>query len=189
MAQKAQNMNSFNPYQDQRRDSVETWERPRSPSFVTKSSISTYSQHSKNPLPSSPTLTTSSAAKAGLGDQPSAPSTGAAIVERLWPSHQESGGHRTEPTLARGVYSSAGDGQSQWLLAIQVILQYEFTNPDLLEEALESPGSGVNCVGKSHRHFTDGNRGLANVGEMVMKLVLKDQCYLFKIPDGKFSPL
>ena len=58
-------------------------------------------------------------------------------------------------------------------------------NPDLLEEALESPGSGVNCVGKSHRHFSDGNRGLANVGEMVMKLVLTDQCYLFKVPDGK----
>jgi len=70
---------------------------------------------------------------------------------------------------------------------MQVILQYQFTNPDLLEEALESPGSGVSCVGDSHRHFTDGNKGLATVGEAVMKLVLKDQCYLFKIPEGKFS--
>jgi len=70
---------------------------------------------------------------------------------------------------------------------MQIILQYQFTNTDLLEEALESPGSGVSCVGDSHRHFTDGNRGLANAGEAVMKLVLKDQAYLFKIPEGKSS--
>lgn len=42
----------------------------------------------------------------------------------------------------------------------------------------------MTCVGTSHRHFNDGNRGLANVGAAVMKLVLRDQCYLFKIPDG-----
>jgi hypothetical protein len=167
---------------------MESWERPRSPSFISKHSVSTNSQHSNDNL-LSPTLTAQSSAEAGVGDQPSAQSTGAAIAERVWPSHQESGGHRTEPTLARGIWSSAGAGASQWLLAVQVILQHEFKNPDLLEEALESPGSGVNCVGKSHRHFADGNRGLANVGEMAMKLVLKDQCYLFKIPDGKsFQP-
>lgn len=56
---------------------------------------------------------------------------------------------------------------------------------DLLEEALESPGSGVTCVGKSHRHFLDGNAGLARVGEATMRLALRDQCYLFKIPKGK----
>jgi hypothetical protein len=176
------------PPQTQRLSSIDSWERPRSPSFITKRSVSNASQHSKHPIPpipSSPTLTAHSAPEAGLSNQPYPPSKGAAVAERVWPSHQESGGHRTEPTLARGIWSSAGNGASQWLLAIQVILQYEFTNPDLLEEALESPGSGVNCVGKSHRHFSDGNRGLASVGEMAMKLVLADQCYLFKIPDGK----
>ncbi len=164
---------------------MESWERPRSPSFISKHSVSTNSPHSSDDL-LSPTLTVQSMAKGGEGDQLSAQRTGAAIAERLWPSDQESGGHRTEPTIARGIYSSAGAGASQWLLAIQVILQHEFKNPDLLEEALESPDSGVSCVGKSHRHFADGNRGLANIGDLVMNLVLKDQCYLFAIPDGKF---
>jgi hypothetical protein len=181
-----QEIANSNPYQPQthRPGSIDSWERPRSPSFITKRSVSNASQHSKHPIPSSPTLTTYSTPEAGIGDKPYPPSEGAGIAERVWPSHQESGGHRTEPVLARGIWSSAGNGASQWLLAIQVILQYQFTNPDLLEEALESPGSGINCVGKSHRHFSDGNRGLANVGEMAMKLVLTDQCYLFKIPDG-----
>lgn len=185
-----QEISNADPYQPQpqRPGSRDSWETPRTPSFVTKRSISStskHSQHSHNPAPSSPTLTAHSTPEAGLGGQPYPPSAGTAIAERVWPSNQESGGHRTEPALARGIWSSAGSGSSQWLLAIQAILQYEFTNPDLLEEALESPGSGINCVGKSHRHFSDGNRGLANVGEMVMKLVLTDQYYLFKIPDGK----
>jgi len=177
------------PYQTERRGSADSWERPRSPSPLSKYSISSskHSHHSQHPTPSSPTLTSYSKPEAGLGDKLDSTSAGASIAERVWPSHQESGGHRTEPTLARGIWSGAGSGASQWLLAVQVILQYEFKNPDLLEEALESPGSGANCVGKSHRHFSNGNKGLANVGEMVMKLVLTDQCYLFKIPDGKLS--
>ena len=107
---------------------------------------------------------------------------------RTWSgTTQESGGHRTEPHLGRGVATSAGAGAAQWREAIEAITQYTFQNADLLEEALESPGSGVTCVGTSHRHFNDGNRGLAHVGHAVMKLVLRDQCYLFKIPDGKTS--
>lgn len=188
------NTNNFHPYQEisnsnphrlERPSSLDLWERHRSPSFITKPAVSNASQHSQYGAASSPTLKAHSAPEAGHGDQPYSPNAGAAVAERVWPSQQESGGNRTELTLARGIWSSAGSGSSQWLLAIQVVLQYEFTNPDLLEEALESPGSGVNCVGKSHRHCSDGNRGLANVGEMVMKLVLTDQCYLFKIPDGK----
>ncbi|KAE9368782.1 hypothetical protein N431DRAFT_444189 [Stipitochalara longipes BDJ] len=184
-----QDISNANPHQSKRPGSMDSWERPRSPSPVSKYSVSSskHSQYSHNPAPSSPTLTSYSKPEAGLGDKPDPTSAGAAIAERVWPSHQESGGHRTEPKLARGIWSNAGSGASQWLLAIQVILQYEFTNPDLLEEALESPGSGVNCAGKSHRHFSNGNRGLANIGEMVMKLVLIDQCYLFKIPDGDAS--
>ena len=108
--------------------------------------------------------------------------------ERLWPTAtQESGGHRTEPPLGRGVLTSAGKDESRWLEVLQIILQYQFQNPDLLEEALESPKSGVTCVGSSHRHFHDGNQGLAKVGEAVMKLVLLDQFYLFKIPESKYS--
>jgi len=98
------------------------------------------------------------------------------------------GGHRQEPYLARGVVSSPGpgEGQTQFHRVISTIIQHSFTNPDLLEEALESPGSGVTCVGSTHRHFSDGNRGLAVVGEAIMKTVLRDQCYILKIPDGRF---
>jgi hypothetical protein len=75
--------------------------------------------------------------------------------------------------------------QANWKRVVQSIIGYEFGDVDLLEEALESPDSGVTCVGKSHRHFLDGNRGLAGVGEAAMRLVLRDQCYLFKVPEGR----
>lgn len=61
-----------------------------------------------------------------------------------------------------------------------------FGDVDFPEEALESPGSDVTCVGKSDRHFLDGDAGLAKVGMEVTKLVLREQCYLFQVPGGKF---
>ncbi|KAH8813122.1 ribonuclease III domain-containing protein [Xylogone sp. PMI_703] len=100
---------------------------------------------------------------------------------------QSSRGQRTGLVLPRGIYSSAGTGASQWLPAIETIIQYHFQDPDLLEEALESPGSGITCVGLSHRHLDDGNRGFSIIGEAAMKLVLKDQCYLFHVSNGDAS--
>ncbi|RFU28204.1 hypothetical protein B7463_g8137, partial [Scytalidium lignicola] len=100
------------------------------------------------------------------------------------PMEQSPRGQRTELVLQRGIYSSAGIGASQWLQNIETIIQYHFRDPDLLEEALESPGSGITCVGSSHRHLDDGNRGFSIVGEAAMKLVLKDQCYLFQVSNG-----
>lgn len=98
-------------------------------------------------------------------------------------------GQRTELVLPRGIYSSPGIGASQWLQYIEKALDYCFQNPDLLEEALESPESGITCVGISHRHLDDGNIGFSVVGEAAMKLVLKDQCYVFQIPPGSsFTP-
>ena len=72
-------------------------------------------------------------------------------------------------------------------MRVQAILGHVFRNVDLLEEALESPGSGVTVVGKTQRHFLDGNRGLAKVGEAVMTLVLRDQCYLFYMTESKHT--
>jgi hypothetical protein len=120
-----QEISNSNPHQAQRPGSIDSWERPRSPSFITRPAASNASQHSQHAAPSSPTLTAHSAPEAGLGDQPYPSKAGGAVAERVWPSDQESGGHRTEPTLARGIWSSAGSGSSQWLLAIQVVLQYE----------------------------------------------------------------
>jgi hypothetical protein len=72
-----------------------------------------------------------------------------------------------------------------WLrLAAATVLGYTFRDEDLLEEALESVGSGVLVVGASRRVCEAGNRELGVVGEAVMGLVLRDQCYLFRIPQG-----
>ena len=70
--------------------------------------------------------------------------------------------------------------------AAAAILCYEFRDEDLLEEALESGGSGVRVVGRSKRVCERGNRELETVGEAVMGLVLRDQCYLLRIPGGEF---
>ena len=109
--------------------------------------------------------------------------------ERHWTAPSTSGGERVAFNTTRGVRTSAGAGSSQWQLAMETVIQYNFQNPDLLEEALESPGSGVVVVGKHNRVCEEGNKGLAIVGESVMKMVLKDQCYLFKVHESTLSPL
>ena len=102
------NTNNFNPYQEisnsnphqpQRPGSIDSWERPRSPSFITRPAASNASQHSQHAAPSSPTLTAHSAPESGLGDQPYPPKAGAAVAERVWPSDQESGGTEPSPLL------------------------------------------------------------------------------------------
>ena len=99
---------------------------------------------------------------------------------------QGSGGIRTEPHLPRGVWTSSGpNADDHWLLALECVLSYKFKDPDLLEEALESPGSGVTCTNNGRRRFLDGNRSMANVGDAVMRLVLKDQLYLYHVPEGE----
>lgn len=84
----------------------------------------------------------------------------------------------------RGIIHSAGEDSKHWLEAMELILQYHFQKPDILEEALESPGSGATCVGTSHRHLgSEGNAGLAGVGKRAMELVLRDECYFRKIEE------
>ena len=108
--------------------------------------------------------------------------------EQIWSSSHSQGAQRIETKNGRGIVSPRAStyDQANWRSVVQNILGYQFRDVDLLEEALESPGSGVTCVGTSHRHFLDGNTGLANVGGTVMKLVLREQCYLFQIPQGMF---
>jgi len=118
--------------------------------------------------------------------------TPALISEQYWtPAHEQSGGHRTEVKYPRGVRTLAGTLENQWLRTLELPenLDYKFLNPALLEEALESPGSGVVVVGDSNRRCPEGNTGLARVGLSVMKLVLRDQCYLFNILESKCSAM
>lgn len=86
------------------------------------------------------------------------------------------------------MYISSGQGGIQWQLAIETIIQYKFTNADLLEEALESPHSGVTCVGESHRHLgIEGNKGLAAIGAKAIELVLVDGAYAKKMSEGAYT--
>jgi len=79
----------------------------------------------------------------------------------------------------RGVYTPAGPLSDHWFSIIATTIQYEFKNPDLLEEALESPGSGVGVVGLSCRTVgPDGNKPLANLGEAAMLAELRAEGYL-----------
>lgn len=109
-------------------------------------------------------------------------------AERHWSNDgQGSGGVRSEVKTRRGIYTSPGELASRWRETLENIMHYSFQNPDLLEEALESYGSGVVVVGSSHRICTDGNEGLARVGNAVMKLALRDQCYLFKFNESMYQ--
>ena len=104
--------------------------------------------------------------------------------EQIWVSSSDApGGQRTEGKHQRGCVMPRASlyDQSNWERVVQDIIGYNFRNVDLLEEALESVGSGVVTVGKSHRNCSDGNIDLAVVGDATMTLILRDQCYLFKI--------
>lgn len=74
---------------------------------------------------------------------------------------------------------------------VQHALGYEFEDANLLEEALESEGSGVGSVGQGEkmRTFARGNVGLARVGGMVVRFVQEDVAYRARISEGKILHL
>ncbi|KAH6669541.1 hypothetical protein B0J14DRAFT_703484 [Halenospora varia] len=116
------------------------------------------------------------------------PTEGPSVGPNQGHSH---GGQRIETVLRRGIQLTKAQAsthskiQNAWLPAIQTITQHIFRDPDLLEEALEPPNSGITCVGTSHRHLENGNVGLSNIGHRVMKMHLWTLCYLYKIPDSE----
>lgn len=79
--------------------------------------------------------------------------------------------------------------ETSWLQMVQSVLQYEFRDPLLLEEALECDGSGVSSVGQGPktRTFDHGNRSLARVGDQVLRLVQADVAYRARIAEGELS--
>ncbi|KAF7960838.1 hypothetical protein EAE96_000510 [Botrytis aclada] len=89
----------------------------------------------------------------------------------------------------RGIAHINPATNKNWLPILQSFLSYTFTNPDILEEALETPKNGVTCVGKSMRICLDGNEGLAKLGEMAIRLVMREQFYLFSIPEVQASQI
>lgn len=61
----------------------------------------------------------------------------------------------------------------------QGILQYQFRNPKLLEEALRAPGTDPTTTRQNPR--AHGNKGLAMIGDAVLRLAVVDD----GIIDGK----
>lgn len=62
---------------------------------------------------------------------------------------------------------------------VQDILQYQFRNPKLLEEALRAPGTDPGTTRQNPR--AHGNKGLAMIGDAVLRLAVVDD----GIIDGK----
>ena len=79
--------------------------------------------------------------------------------------------------------------ESSWPEMVQQALGYDFEDPNLLEEALESKGSGVGNVGQGDkmRTFERGNQGLSRVGDMVNRLVQADLAYRARKSEGSYS--
>lgn len=66
---------------------------------------------------------------------------------------------------------------------VQSILDYHFSNPQLLLEALKAAGAGFNS-----QHAVaarDGNKRLAQVGSILLKTILTDEWYMSYTERGK----
>ncbi|MCJ1279640.1 hypothetical protein MMC21_007464 [Puttea exsequens] len=66
-------------------------------------------------------------------------------------------------------------GMTQRIHALENIIGHRFNDPTILWEALQAAGSGLQSVGT--RHFADGNKRLALLGDAVLKLALIDDWY------------
>ncbi|KAI0446831.1 ribonuclease III domain-containing protein [Xylaria telfairii] len=73
------------------------------------------------------------------------------------------------------------------LVTAQQILNYEFQNKDLLYEALQTPG--LNTASSNENTLVEGNKRLAGVGDAVITLVIKLDCYMMNRPIGEISGL
>jgi hypothetical protein len=95
-------------------------------------------------------------------------------------------GERMQPKPPRGIVSRATPAEDvEVIRKIEQSINYHFCNPELLLEALESPDSGVVCVGEGNRPVPCGNKPLAKYGKTVMEMALMKQFYLLNIPTCK----
>lgn len=93
---------------------------------------------------------------------------------------------RKQPELPRGIITRApAHTEDQLVDAIETKLRYRFRNRDLILEALENPGSGIVCVGRSKRLMPNGNQELSNLGKSVMEMRLMQQFYEIQLPECK----
>ena len=70
---------------------------------------------------------------------------------------------------------------------VQDIIGYSFNDRLILWEALQAAGSGVSSAGT--RRFPEGNKRLAIIGDVVLKLVLVDEWHKSADTRGTFVML
>lgn len=73
------------------------------------------------------------------------------------------------------VSNMANSSKESIIEAVESIIQYKFTNTDLLWEALHSRGMSKQIPGKAPH--TDGNLRLAVLGDAVLQLCLAEDWY------------
>jgi hypothetical protein len=69
----------------------------------------------------------------------------------------------------RGIYNPLEPDEG-FALAAAAVLDYKFHDEDLMEEELESAGSGVRVLGRSKRVCEMGNRELMGMGRRLWGL-------------------
>jgi hypothetical protein len=72
---------------------------------------------------------------------------------------------------------------------VQDIIDYQFKDPALLWEALQSAGSNVTTISGTPCHRPNGNRELAMVGDAVLRQVIVCDLYQRRVPRGRTLPL
>ena len=58
---------------------------------------------------------------------------------------------------------------------VEAAINYHFTEPLILWEALQATGNGISSGGT--RSFADGNKRLALVGDAILKVALLEEWY------------
>ena len=58
---------------------------------------------------------------------------------------------------------------------VEATIDYHFTEPQILWEALQATGNGISFGGT--RSFADGNKRLALVGDAILKVALLEEWY------------
>lgn len=69
---------------------------------------------------------------------------------------------------------------------IEDVIGYHFTNPLLIWEALQAPGSNVVAIGG--RRLADGNKRLAVLGDTVLQLAVAEDWFRGDESKGMKSP-
>lgn len=118
-----------------------------------------------------------------------------------WALTQANGGERVDLKTPRGLYTKKpkkgelaidpATVEQEWLAMIEAMLGYQFQHAQILEEALESEGSGVVGVGegRSKRDCARGNRGLARLGEAVLRAAQEDIGFRARLEGGTSDDL